>query len=183
LSLLALALIFLIPAAICYSQRNCGVLCLAYLLEQTNRRLSRDEIETLSATYGEKISMEEIAAIAKSRGYKARGFRITATNLPKIRFPVIAHVDGNHFVVVENSTKTRVQIYDPLARLSNVFFPEDFAKRWDGTILVVSNKEIRSPYAEGNGYVRVAFIIMGGSILYAAIIIAKVRRGSRKKAL
>lgn len=84
-------------------------------------------------------SFAGLARAAAELGLEARCYRLRLKDLRRVtaRTPGIAHVGGDHFVVVWTSGRNEVAILRPPlvsrhARLRN------FGRRWNGALLVVS---------------------------------------------
>ena len=80
-------------------------------------------------------SMYGLAQAAKAYGLEAVGYRLSLEELKDIHLPAIAHVKGDHFVVLLSCGSSYVRIIDNDRQLDMSI--SDFARMWDGTVLVV----------------------------------------------
>ena len=131
-------------------------------------------------------SLEELRAVADAPGAHARAVSTTLDGLKRRReagerFAAVAHVDGNHFVVVSGfEPDGRVRLIDPPGDL--VQPPETFAARWDGAALLVSPNPLAAEAdLAGGGWVRPVLFAAGTVCLLAVGVLW--RRASRAAAV
>ena len=123
---------------------ECGFYCLAVGLRTFE--IPGAGAAALRARLGdpgpEGYSLAELDRAATDLGAKTLAVRTSLANLGARRdagerFAAIAHVDGNHFVLVSGfEPDGRVKLIDPPGDYSQP--PETFAARWDGTALLIS---------------------------------------------
>ncbi len=91
------------------------------------------ELEAATGTGPDGTSMLALKQVAEARGLVSRGLRLSIDQLPELPMPFIAHVHGDHFVVVR-SAGNRLVVDDPsLGRLR--MSPATFDRSWDGVVL------------------------------------------------
>jgi ATP-binding cassette subfamily B protein RaxB len=115
---------------------SCGPAALAYLLSYLG--LDARESDFLqAATLGPAgASMADLAGLARRLGLQAWGERQNYAALHETTKPAIAHVGGDHFVVVLASDAASVDLFDPrrgYVRLARAAFE----RVWGGNVLVV----------------------------------------------
>ena len=94
------------------------------------------ELELATGTGPDGTSLLAIKKAAEERGVLSRGLRLPVHRLREIPLPAIAHVHGDHFVVIRSAGEELV-IDDPsLGRLR--MSPRVFARSWDGIVLAFS---------------------------------------------
>lgn len=126
---------------------SCGAAALATILRQAYW-LDVDEqqiIEGMLAHADQDLvrtqgfSMLDMKRYVESLGMRARGYRVAADTLYKIRIPVVVLMDirgYKHFVVMQKVEKDWVYIGDPVLGHKR-FKVEDFVKGWNGIIFAV----------------------------------------------
>ncbi|WP_205123616.1 C39 family peptidase [Cognatilysobacter lacus] len=85
------------------------------------------------------FSMLDMKRYVEGRGMQARGFRVDAAALYRLRMPVIALLDlkgYKHFVIVKGAEAGRVFVADP-ALGHRVMNENDFTRGWNGIVLAV----------------------------------------------
>ncbi len=106
---------------------SCGAAALATLLrhgfgdEVTEREILSRLFDLLSedekdVSRKEGFSLLDLQRVARSRGYKAQGFKISADDLPKLGGPVIVFIEPHgykHFAVLKGIRGDRVYLADP----------------------------------------------------------------------
>jgi len=86
-------------------------------------------------------TMYDLYRAARKKGLYAVGMRLDIEELKKIGQPAIAHVRGDHFLVVAGFLGYKVCIIDP-PNPPRLISKGDFLKQWDGCVLVVSKEPL-----------------------------------------
>lgn len=81
--------------------------------------------------------------------------------------PAIAHVDGNHFVVVWTDHEGELTVVDPPAEPYTQALTQ-FGRRWNGAAVVVSRPGEQPHW--GLPYVGLSFVAAGAVLLLAAVV-------------
>lgn len=131
-----------------HGSRDCGVACLASVAAYYGLKVPIARLHHLAGTDRTGTSVMGLTLAAGRLGFLAKGVRATMEALQEVGKPVIAHavVGGNHhFVVVYETTRSRVVYMDPdggrVLRVSH----EDFAKIWDGVLVLLTPGEEFQP--------------------------------------
>lgn len=91
------------------------------------------ELEAATGTGPNGTSMLAIKRAAELRGVTSQGLHVPVHRLHEIPLPAIAHVHGDHFVVIRSAGHELV-IDDPsIGRLR--MSPREFDRSWDGIVL------------------------------------------------
>ncbi len=126
------------------SRSDCGPAALKMILDHWDidgGTLAELEIATGAGPDG--TSLLALKRAAEERGLTGRGLRLPVHRLRDIPLPAIAHVHGDHFVVVRSAGDELV-IDDPsLGRLR--MSPRAFARAWDGIVLAFTGSPPPSP--------------------------------------
>ena len=80
------------------------------------------------------MTLEHLVQLAESHYLAARALRCELEDLQKLQLPAIAHVDFDHFVVIERSSAERLIILDPASGRLELGF-KAFSKRFTGIVL------------------------------------------------
>lgn len=117
---------------------DCGPAALKMVFDHhgiTGTTLAELEVDTGTGPDG--TSMLALKKAAEARGLAGHGLRLPVERLDDIPMPVIAHVHGDHFVVIRSAGEELV-IDDPsLGRLR--MSSRTFERSWDGVVLAFSN--------------------------------------------
>lgn len=96
-----------------FAQAECGLCCIAMILSAYG---SRDSVAGLRREHEvgrDGLTIKQIAAILRGRGFEVRAFRAGVQRLGQLRLPLIAYWDDSHVVVVEEIDEHRVTVVDP----------------------------------------------------------------------
>lgn len=102
-----------VPVILQANRAECGVACVAMLLEHHGHRGSLHELRAVCPTGRDGVSAGAMVRAAKHLGMAASGHPVTPEVLAQVPMPVIAHWEGNHFVVVERVTPQQARVVDP----------------------------------------------------------------------
>lgn len=113
---------------------ECGLACLAMVLNFYNYRTT---LSTLRDEYGstsEGLTFYHLAAFAQSKKLFTKGYKLDIDDLKNLTLPTILHWKGNHFVVLEKIKRNRFYIVDP-AKGRTSLDKNTFSKYFTGNIL------------------------------------------------
>ena len=108
---------------------DCGPACLRMVLSYYGKTLSSQAIHDTLQPDRDGVSLYDIQQSAESFGLQASAYATSLDHLRHLTGPFIAHVDGNHFVVVYRVTKNKLRIADPATGLETVSL-KSFASRF-----------------------------------------------------
>lgn len=124
------------PGEVVRQQRrsDCGPAALKMVLDHWGiQDATLAELEIATGTGPDGTSLLALKRAAEERGVTSQGLRLPVQRLSEIPLPAIAHVHGDHFVVIR-SIGDELVIDDPsLGRLR--MSPRVFARSWDGVVL------------------------------------------------
>jgi len=113
-------------------QMDCGPTCLRMMAKHYGRSVSLQRLRALAETTREGSSLKHLATAAERLGFRSLGaktsFNKLATELP---LPCLAHVRGNHFVIVYKIKGNKVYVADPAHALIQ-FTKREFLDLWIG---------------------------------------------------
>ena len=108
---------------------DCGPACLRMVLSYYGKTLSSQAIHDTLQPDRDGVSLYDIQQTAESFDLQASAYATSLDHLRHLTGPFIAHVDGNHFVVVYRVTKNKLRIADPATGLETVSL-KSFASRF-----------------------------------------------------
>jgi Peptidase C39 family len=116
---------------------DCGVVCLQMVLRDRGITAQLGDLRSSAQTNQHGTSILGLKWAAEKYGVKASAWRLKGKDLLRIQLPVIAFVDGNHFVVIDkvNNDGTLI-ILDP-ARGRLQFTEPSFVRHWKGETLIL----------------------------------------------
>lgn len=124
------------PGEVVRQQRrsDCGPAALKMVLDHWGiQDVTLAELEIATGTGPDGTSLLALKKAAEERGVTSQGLRLPVHRLREVPLPAIAHVHGDHFVVIR-STGDELVIDDPsLGRLR--MNSRVFARSWDGVVL------------------------------------------------
>ncbi|NIM06667.1 MAG: DUF1573 domain-containing protein [Armatimonadetes bacterium] len=132
------------------SDALCGPKCLLVICQQLGIETDLDELVRLSSTDETGTSLAGLYNAAKEKGLKAVGMKIGVEDLAKLEVPAVAHLWGNHFVVVENGGVDGLRITNPPGEAEIVSI-EDFREVFSGFALLISQEDGLFPSIDAKG--------------------------------
>jgi ABC-type bacteriocin/lantibiotic exporter with double-glycine peptidase domain len=116
------------------SQNDCGVASMKNVLHHFGK--PDTDVDTLFSPNENGVNLLEIKQALISRGLTANGYKTVMNEITSLPFPMIAHINKNHFVVIESADDKTVQIIDP--SVGRMRYPKGaFEDKWDGVVLCV----------------------------------------------
>jgi HlyB family type I secretion system ABC transporter len=112
-------------------EMDCGAACLAMVTRHFGRPVSLAHIRKLVHTGTDGTSLAGIVSGATSLGLRARAVKASKSRLHDLPLPAVAHVGGNHWVVVYDADEDHVRVADPARGLVRKR-RQEFADDWSG---------------------------------------------------
>lgn len=116
---------------------DCAPACLASLVERYGRVISLHTARDLCNTGRDGTTAAELISAANRLGLTLEARRVAVDALEQTQLPVVAHLTGFHFVVVDGISRGRLHVMDP-ALGSFWTTSEEFAERYSGVALRVT---------------------------------------------
>jgi ATP-binding cassette subfamily B protein len=118
-------------------QMECGATCLRMIHRYYGYDLDRRSARGLARVSQYGTSLLDLAEAAERLGYLVTGVRVEGwEGLREVDLPAVAHVGGDHFVVVWRVDAARVQVSDPAER-TMTRTREEFMSGFGGTLLLL----------------------------------------------
>ena len=125
-----------IPVYFQSAPNTCGPAALLSICEFYGIKTTEQQIATLAGTTSTGTSLYGLAQAADSLGLKAAGMELSLEELKGAKTPLIAHLNGGHFVVVVSVHKGRLTVIDPAKGVKSVALV-DFLREWQGYVLLL----------------------------------------------
>lgn len=124
---------------------DCGAACLKMILSARGIDPSLDELTAAANTTKRGASMLALRAAAERYGVRSKAWSLTAGDLLRAPLPVIAFVNGDHYVVVRAVVHgDTLEVDDPA--MGKILWPvKAFQRRWRGETLVFNTLWSPSP--------------------------------------
>jgi hypothetical protein len=153
---------------------RCGPECLTFCARLLGHEADEEDVVRAAGGSRRGTSLAVLEAVARRMGLEARCCAMRLGHLRRLSSatPGIAHVDGNHFVVVWAAGR-RVVVVEPEGGIEEVTFA-DFGHRWDGRIMVVSRPGEQAAWWHGRVWGLAAAVGFAGAAAVA------LRRGQRR---
>lgn len=95
------------------SSSDCGAACLAMISRYWGKRFNMNSLRSIAHINCMGAELNDLANAAESLGYQALAVRGSLTGLESQPLPLIAHYQGNHYIVVWQIKEKCVFISDP----------------------------------------------------------------------
>lgn len=133
------------------SESLCGPKCLLVACQRWGIATSLEELTVLCGFDKENgTTVLGLANAARAKGLEAVGMKIGLDELTSFKGLTIAHLWGNHFVVIESGGSGFVSVTDP-PQEPRVMKTEDLSKRYSGFALLVAKDVSLFPEPRPNG--------------------------------
>ncbi len=129
----------------------CGVACLSMLCRTLGVKLSQSYLSTLCSATIEGVSMKGISDAATQIGLKSCGARLTFDELEASPRPCILHWNQNHFVLLTNISRGKIQVADP-AKCVYTLNKSEFLSHWLSTSNGGQDKGIAMFFESGTDF-------------------------------
>ena len=116
---------------------ECGTTSLAMILRHYGYPNIQQYLSEFGNVTREGTSMLMLTEAAEKFGFKVDCYELDDYKyLQEVKLPLIAHYEGNHFIVIYKVKKERVWVADP-AYGKAILSKADLLKKWNGVIMVM----------------------------------------------
>ena len=126
------------------SPADCGPAALATIARHYNLDFQPQDIAKLAGTTDAGTTLYGLAQAANQMGLEATGMELSLIELQSAPLPLVAHVNGNHFVVVQSFEQDRLTLLDSAVGRREID-ASAFQQIWKGYVLL-----IQPPKADGD---------------------------------
>jgi ATP-binding cassette subfamily B protein len=102
-----------VPLVLQSSNAECGLACLSMVLGYHHSPMPVRELRDLCAPGRDGVSASGLLRAGRATGLRMSGYAATPEAVAALPLPVIAHWEGNHYLVVERISPRRVDVVDP----------------------------------------------------------------------
>jgi HlyB family type I secretion system ABC transporter len=128
---------------------DCGAAALAIVCHSFGRKVSLARVRREVHTSTDGTSLAGIASGAERLGLAVRTLKASKASLDQLPLPAIAHWQGNHWLVVYDTSEREVRVSDPASGLRTI--PRDeFERGWSGFVALVAPTPALSEVEEGD---------------------------------
>ena len=119
---------------------DCGPAALATVARFYNLNIQPDEIAKRAGTTEAGTTLSGLAQAADEIGFEATGMELSLAELKNTPLPLIAHVNGNHFIVVQSFHDGLITLLDPAVGRREID-ASTFQRMWKGYVLLIPPKK------------------------------------------
>lgn len=119
-----------------HSASDCSAACLVMVGRYWGREFNINRLRELAYVSRDGASLKGLANAAEKLGFNSRPVKASLDRLATQKLPVIAHWEGNHYIVVFEIAPTYVIVCDPALGQRKLTHAE-FVKGWSGFCLLV----------------------------------------------
>jgi CRP-like cAMP-binding protein len=119
---------------------DCGVAALAMIARFHGQNIALETLRRRMCVEQRGTSLRELQQAAATLGLRSRAVRVGADQLGRVTLPAIAHLAGEHYVVVYSLGLSGVVIGDPAAGVLTLSLPA-FLKTWTGLLLLLTRTD------------------------------------------
>lgn len=123
------------PVILQMTSVECGAACLAMVLNHFGRKTRLAECRSHCDPGRNGVSVLTIVTAARKFGLATKALSLRVPDFSQMPVPCIAHWKGNHFVLLENWSRTQVQIVDPAQGRRRISRPE-FEAAFSGAVVI-----------------------------------------------
>jgi ABC-type bacteriocin/lantibiotic exporter with double-glycine peptidase domain len=116
---------------------DCGVVSLQMALRDRGITAQLGDLRLSAKTSYEGASLLGLKRAVDRYGVKASAWSLNQKDLLRVELPIIAFVDGNHFVVISNVNKDGTLIILDPARGRLQYSRPSFGRHWNGEALIL----------------------------------------------
>jgi ABC-type bacteriocin/lantibiotic exporter with double-glycine peptidase domain len=117
------------------SHTDCGVAAAKNVLVAFNKNPTA--VDTLLKLSDNGVTLLDLKTALSKQGLHCIGYKTTLRDLAQLPLPAIAHINDNHFVVIETIGEKDLTVINPsVGRLR--YRASAFEEKWDGIALCVS---------------------------------------------
>lgn len=128
------------PSILQLEAAECGAASLAMVLGFYGRHVPLEQLRSLCGVSRDGAKASSLLKAARAYGLTAKGLKAEPEHLIRMRGPMIAFVNFNHFLVVERVTSSHAWLNDPASGRRRVPI-EEFSESFTGVILTFEKGE------------------------------------------
>ncbi|MFP4681509.1 MAG: ABC transporter transmembrane domain-containing protein, partial [Chitinispirillaceae bacterium] len=114
-----------------HDETDCGAACLTMISKYYGLKLSMGQVREMANVNTAGATMSAVCRAAENLGYRARGLKSTLPSLKLLKFPMIIHWQGFHYVVLYRMNNKYVWVADPDIGIKK-YTHDYFKENWTG---------------------------------------------------
>jgi predicted double-glycine peptidase len=115
---------------------DCGIACLQMILGERGITVPAEVIRSKAGSEDKGISMFDLKQVAGQYGLEASTWKLAKEDIFLAPLPLIAFIDGSHFVIVSQvTTDSHLIVLDPSAGKLR-YSLQSFKNRWQGEVIL-----------------------------------------------
>ncbi len=118
------------------SSSDCGAACLVMVGKYWGKEFNINRLRELAAVSRDGASLNRLTTTAESLGFNSRPVKASLDRLASQPLPIIAHWEGNHYIVVFEISPKYIIVGDPAVGQRKLTHAE-FVKGWSGYCLLL----------------------------------------------
>lgn len=141
-----------VPQVFGLDEMDCGAAALTAICRSYGHQISMVAVREAVSTASDGTSLLGLHRGAQLLGLNAAMTTVSSSRLDELPLPALCHVDGNHWVVLDQVRRRDVRIMDPVGT-SGVVSREEFEGRFTGFALLTAPSEelFSTPVASSGG--------------------------------
>jgi ATP-binding cassette, subfamily B, bacterial HlyB/CyaB len=158
-----------------HSASDCSAACVVMVGQYWGKDFNINRLRELAHVSRDGASLKGLASATERLGFNSRPVKASLDRLSQQQLPVIAHWDGNHYVVVFEITPEYVIICDPAIGQKKLTHAE-FVKGWTGYCLLIEPTLALKKTADGKStnFWQLFQLITPHKVVIAEIFIASI---------
>lgn len=129
-----------VPTQLQFEVAECGAASLGMILAEMGRHVALDELRTACGVSRDGVKASSLVQAARLYGVSLKGYRREPDELRDMSFPLIAHWDFAHFLVIEGFFPGGWYLNDPASGPRRCT-DEEFSKSFTGIVLEADRGE------------------------------------------
>lgn len=115
---------------------DCGPECLLEVCKMFKVSATKGELKELAKTTSKGTSMLNLAKAAQNKGIVVKGQMVNYAYLQDMDKPVIAWINGNHYILIKEVGGASIKAFDP-GQGEKIIARTQFCDEWHGQILAL----------------------------------------------
>ena len=156
------------------STSDCGAACLVMIGRYWGKQFSINRLREIAKVNRNGTSLRGLSAAAEAIGFTTRPVKATLDQMRTQQLPVIAHWQGNHYIVVYQITRQHVVVCDPAVGQRTLRHAE-FQTGWTGySLLLQPTAVLRHTEESKKSSWQFLILVKPHSLILAEVFIASV---------
>jgi HlyB family type I secretion system ABC transporter len=158
-----------------HSASDCSAACVVMVGQYWGKDFNINRLRELAHVSRDGASLKGLASATERLGFNSRPVKASLDRLSQQQLPVIAHWDGNHYIVVFEISPDYIIVCDPAIGQKKLTHAE-FIKGWTGYCLLIEPTLALKKSADGKStnFLQLFQLIIPHKVVIAEIFIASI---------